>query len=66
MRELSHVSMAVDEKENDSIEIQRMQSRTDSILFKRLSLDDEEEAKLSDFEIIRMLGKGTFGKVFLV
>ena len=26
----------------------------------------KEDAKLEDFQIIRMVGKGTFGKVFMV
>jgi hypothetical protein len=34
-----------------------------TLQFKRKA---KEDAKLEDFQIIRMVGKGTFGKVFMV
>ena len=49
--------------DQDNSEVRQSMAGAAAALFSR---QDDMQASLADFEIKKMIGKGTFGKVFLV
>ncbi len=63
---MSKLNISYNEEDDNSVRSFEMQQLVDSLVPKSCKCQENEGAKLEDFKIVKMIGRGAFGKVFLV